>query len=111
MTGAPITPSSDELSGLTAMIQFAKDFAGTIFGGGGIALAWRAGSRLKEFEGEQATLHAAREDHHERIKALEAASKASEVRIAALPTRDEIAGYFSRLEMRLDNMQSNRRQD
>ena len=112
MAASPVNPPSpDDLSGLTMLWQMGKEFIGPIFGAGGLGIAWQAGAKLKAFEAEQVQNKIDHLDHSDRIKALESARTATDIKIAELPTRIEIAAYFNRIEQRLDQFAYGRRQE
>ena len=111
MAAAPTPPTPDQLNGIAWAWDAIRDYFGTIFGVSGAGLAWRASGRVAANEAEHAATKLAQENHAERIKALEIAGARTDVTIAALPTRIEMAAYFDRLERRLDQFAAWRQQE
>ncbi|MGA2495276.1 MAG: hypothetical protein ABSF67_20430 [Roseiarcus sp.] len=98
---APIAPTPEEVSGLTQLAGWLRDWWVQLFGTGllGVMLrsSWRASQWKRDIENTQGR-------HGEKIAALEAADAARadshnklEVAVAALPRRDEVRGMISEL--------------
>lgn len=103
MAAAPINPSPDDISAVTNGIEFIKAWwgvllaAAAVFGG-----AFYLGSRVNTIERTQIDLGDDIEAHDGRLKALEAARAAADIRIAEIPTRAEVTTRFDRIDARLD---------
>jgi uncharacterized coiled-coil protein SlyX len=84
MAAAPVPPLPDDVSLAAQAIEWVRSWGGPLFGGGGLGFAYWAGRKVSKFETFEG-----------RIKRLEEAHAAQDVKIAELPTRADLAAAMA----------------
>jgi hypothetical protein len=106
MAPAPVTPSPESVSGLAQLLDWARDWAVPLFGGGFLIWLLRVAQWKRDVETTQG-LHAKRLDALEKADAARAESHNKlEVAVAALPRRDEVRDMISELREDMRAMQA-----
>ena len=84
MAAAPVTPTPEDVSGLTALFEWIRQWGwGLVVAVGGPA-SWRAASGYTKIKSRQ-------DEHEKEIEALKVGRAAADIRIAELPTRADLS--------------------